>query len=185
MKQTIDYLHSLLLYFNMQELRDLAQNLNLSRAGLKLQLIQKIMSKLSGGQHVLSSAPQYSAKRQKEANLAPEKLILQAEYKNNLRIRLFFKDLIGEHFHFTVFGHDWLKARWAHNQPPTYQEFADFWQQEYALRKQGKREKPKEEWAYLTYLANGGAKENWKRYREAKVTEGKEIINQLIDRNKI
>lgn len=53
--------------------------------------------------------------------------------------------------YFTAFGIDWIKNRWLQGDPPTYQEFAKFWQQEYIRRKKVKSTS-KEEWAYITFL---------------------------------
>ena len=53
-------------------------------------------------------------------------------------------------FHFTAFGIDWINQRWLVGNPPTYQEFAEMWQQEYSFRKQNKVA-PKVEWAFINF----------------------------------
>ncbi len=69
-----------------------------------------------------------------KSDLHPEALILSGPYKNDLRTRNFVKDLVGEHFHFTAAGIDWIRACWERGKPPTYKEFADWWQAEYAQK---------------------------------------------------
>ncbi|XVN42631.1 MAG: hypothetical protein RCG15_08655 [Candidatus Rickettsia vulgarisii] len=60
-------------------------------------------------------------------HLHPNTLMLKGSYKNDLRNRQFFKQLIGEHFHFTAIAIDWLNDRWMQGlpPPPTYQEFLE------------------------------------------------------------
>jgi hypothetical protein len=67
--------------------------------------------------------------------LAKDTLMLFGSYKNDLKTRIFFKNWIGQHFHFTARGIDWLKSRWLSGNPPTYLEFSEFWQEDY-LRSQ-------------------------------------------------
>ena len=85
--------------------------------------------------------------------LDKETLMLKGAYKNDLKTRLFFKQLIGEYFHFTAFGIDWLNDRWMEGKPPTYQEFAEMWHKEYEKRKKTPVP-PKEEWAYINFVQN-------------------------------
>lgn len=59
--------------------------------------------------------------------------------------------MIGQQFHFTAYGIDWLNDRWYAGEPPTYQEFADCWVTETAKRKQNKPE-PKDEWQYINFM---------------------------------
>lgn len=71
-------------------------------------------------------------------------------YKNDFKTRLFFKEIIGQHFHFTAFEIDWLENRWMDGNPPTYQEFSHMCMKEDELRK-AYRSTPKEELAYKFY----------------------------------
>jgi hypothetical protein len=96
-----------------------------------------------------------------EYRLHPEALMVYGAFKNDLITRIFLKKLIGNHFHYTVFGLDWIKARWFEGKPPTYAEFAHFWQDEYT-RRQGKSQDLKPEWAYLNF-----AREFKKNYPDA------------------
>lgn len=66
---------------------------------------------------------------------------------------MFLKKLIGDYFHFTAFGVDWVDERWMDGNPPTYQEFVDMWRAEYK-RRQETPANPKEEWAYINLCNN-------------------------------
>jgi hypothetical protein len=77
--------------------------------------------------------------------------MLYGTYKNDLKTRNFFKQLIGKHFHFTAQGIDWLREQWLAGKPPTYAEFAQEWQAEYERTKTQKRP-PKQEWAYIRFI---------------------------------
>ena len=87
----------------------------------------------------------------KEYPLDGQTYILFGAYKNDLKTRLFMKKLVGEHFHFTAFGQDWMKKKWYDGKPPTYAEFAAYWSAEYLKRKQGMTQ-PKDEWAYIKFI---------------------------------
>jgi len=98
------------------------------------------------------------AESNRSAPLHPSRKILFGCYKNNEETRNFFKTLIGNHFHFTASGQDWIYERWTRGKPPTYAEFATFWQKEYEARKTKKRT-PKQEWAYINFVQRYRKKE--------------------------
>lgn len=151
--QDINNLKSSLLFLHMQELRDICLQLKISDKGTKGILIERIVHFLKTGKEIKQlPVPLIScAQKKKEYPLEPKTLILKGSYKNDLQTRLFFKKLIGEHFHFTAFGIDWINDRWMQSNPPTYQEYADMWQKEYARRKE-EGSTPKEEWAYINFI---------------------------------
>ncbi|RZI45543.1 hypothetical protein EDM53_04970 [Rickettsiales endosymbiont of Peranema trichophorum] len=128
-------------------------NLHLSTKGTKVDLIDRIVHFIKIGEK--TNLAQYPAKslsnRHDKPALSTEALMLKGSYKNDLKTRLFFKEIIGPHFHFTAFGIDWLKSRWAEANPPTYQEFANMWITEYELRKIYSKT-PKKEWAYINFV---------------------------------
>jgi hypothetical protein len=64
---------------------------------------------------------------------------------------MFFKNLIGKHFHFTAAGQDWINDRWQKGKPPTYAEFAKFWQAHYE-KSLKTAANPRKEWAYLNFM---------------------------------
>jgi hypothetical protein len=115
--------------------------------------------------------------------------MLKGSYKNDVRTRAFFKLLIGPHFHFTAFGIDWLNERWQAGNPPTYQEFANYWVSEVEKRKD-KRPEPKKEWAYINFLQQAqrlmfhASKEEllaaWKKMRQEKVRVAQHLIKKAI-----
>lgn len=142
-----------LMFLHVGELKDVAVQLSLSDKGNKMAIVMRILHFLQTGQKLtLSKFPEKScAKRGNSYSLDKNELMLKGSYRNDLKTRLFFKQLIGSHFHFTVFGIDWLNERWMEGNPPTYNEFAIMWQEEYQKRK-NLPAAPKEEWAYINFV---------------------------------
>jgi hypothetical protein len=155
-----------LLFLHVEELKSIAKKFGLADKGKKGEVIARIMHFIETGEvRKEIKMPQISCvKRGVKNNLHPDTLMLKGAYKNDLATRLFFKKLIGDYFHFTAFGQDWLNERWLSGNPPTYQEYADMWVEEYARRKQH-GSKPKEEWAYINFLQKAN-KENPNASRE-------------------
>ncbi len=121
-----------LLFITCIELREICVRLKLSDKGKKGYLIEKIIHFLQTGEKInLIKLPAVScAAPGADCQITPSHLILKGAYKNDLRTRNFFKSVIGDHFHFTAFGIDWINERWLAGNPPTYQEYADIWQAE-------------------------------------------------------
>jgi hypothetical protein len=140
-------------YLKMHELKALINHFALENKGKKGELIDRILHYLYTGKKLRSKKiPETSlAKPRTRYSLAANSLMLKGAYKNDLETRLFFKKLIGDHFHFTAYGIDWLNERWQKGKPPTYREFAEMWQKEYTKR-QNKQVAPKEEWAYINFV---------------------------------
>ena len=90
------------------------------------------------------------AQKNTQYPLHKDTLMLFGSYKNDLKTRIFFKALIGDHFHFTAQEIDWLREQWLKGNPPTYEAFTKEWQAEYERNKKEKRE-PKQEWAYIRF----------------------------------
>ncbi len=149
----IQQLNDALCYMNIAELRDVCAHYHLSIKGTKVVLIYRIITFVQTGGVVMLRAIPAISKAQKGLYypLTSNTLMLYGSYKNDAKARAFFKTLIGNHFHFTAFGIDWLTMRWLSGKPPTYAEFATFWQEEYLLRKQ-KKASPKKEWAYINFM---------------------------------
>ncbi|MBS0628146.1 MAG: hypothetical protein JSS09_08050 [Verrucomicrobia bacterium] len=118
-----------------------------------MELILRILHFLQTGKKLaVPKFPENScAKRGQIHSLHPSALMLKGSYKNDLEARVFFKKMIGDHFHFTAFGIDWLNERWLDGNPPTYYEFSQMWQEEYKKRK-NRPAAPKEEWAYINFV---------------------------------
>ena len=105
LKESLHFLH-------MEELRNLSNELSLSNKGKKLELIIRIVHFLQTGEKLSSlKFPSISCAKDKNVLLLLTSLMLKGAYKNDLKTRLFFKSIIGEYFHFTAFGIDWLNER--------------------------------------------------------------------------
>lgn len=176
-------LHNALLFCNMPELRIICGRCHLQASGTKQMLIARIMALVEGKKQPASMGYPANVCYRKgfhSVELYADAPILYGLYKNDLKTRLLLKKLIGEYFNFTVFGHEWIKAQWVAGLTPTYREFAQFWQQEYELRKQTGKKELKEEWAYLNFLQKPGAtKEAWSVHREQQVQEAYRLLDQL------
>ncbi len=172
--------HTALLHLKMGELKRVCEKLVLDSSGKKGELIARITTFVHTGKKIEAPLmPEKSkAKRGGSYPLAPEALILSGAYVNDLSTRNFFKKLVGDHFHFTAYGIDWLNERWMAGNPPTYAEFAEFWEAE-RLRRTNKKPEPKEEWAYINFLQDyfthypnapqKNAMQAWKQKREEMV----------------
>jgi hypothetical protein len=142
------------LYFlKMGELKALCLKLGLPYSGKKGQVIDTIKHLINTGKVLeIPEIPIISkAVKGTVYPLAADTKILLGAYKNDAKTRAFFKKLVGNHFHFTAFGIDWLNERWQAGKPPTYQEFATMWQKEVDKRKNQKPQ-PKQEWALITFV---------------------------------
>jgi len=146
-------LNKALNFMKMEELRTVLRKMELPDKGKKVALIERIMHFIKTGEtkKVLTFPAASKAQKGIVYPLHPDTLMMRGAYKNDLKARMFLKKLIGNHFHYTAFGIDWLTQRWLDSNPPTYQEFADFWQEETARRKKQKVG-PKQEWAYLNFI---------------------------------
>jgi len=142
------------MFFYVQELKELAVKLTLVDKGSKKAIILRICHFfLTGEKLAMPKFPKEScAERGKVYPLKEGELMLKGSYKNDLKNRVFFKSLIGSHFHFTAFGIDWLKERWIDGKPPTYSEFANMWEEKFRKRKK-LPVASKEEWAYINFVS--------------------------------
>jgi hypothetical protein len=188
MKYSIKTLKEAMNYLRMEEIREVCQKLNLPYSGRKMQLIERVIIFLSSGKII--KVPKFPAVSRAVKGtvykLAPNSLLLDGAYKNDLKTRLFFKKLIGNHFHFTAFGQDWTRERWYAGNPPTYQEFADMWVKEYK-RRQENGAVPKEEWAFINFTqryikqnpkaTKNEIHENWEKER----FKNKELVMAMLN----
>jgi hypothetical protein len=143
-----------LLYLNMRELKTICVHFKIPTQGEKINLIGNIKIYLTNGKIAeIATIPAVSkAKPRTLYPLAPQTMILKGSFKNDLKTRIFLKKLIGNHFHYTAYGIDWIKNCWMQGTPPTYKQFATYWQSEHQARQISKAPM-KEEWAYLNFLA--------------------------------
>lgn len=157
--QELAQLSEAILYLKMNQLKSVCEKLTLDSSGKKGELIERIITFLKTGNKITAPAMPAISKAKSGAHypLAPHTFMLSGAYVNDLATRNFFKSLIGEHFHFTAYGIDWLNERWMAGKPPTYAEFADFWEAE-RLRRKKQKPNPKDEWAYINFLQDYYAK---------------------------
>ena len=146
-------LFSALLYLNMRELKNLCAHFALPTQGEKIKLIESIELYVTTRKIAVKEQIPAISKAQPKTTypLAPQTVILKGSFKNDLKTRLFLKSLIGNHFHYTAYGIDWIKNLWQQGTPPTYAQFAIYWQSEYQARQLTKAPM-KVEWAYLNFL---------------------------------
>lgn len=107
-----------LYYFHVSELKKVCDQFQLSSSGKKKDLILRILAYCKSGkkQELINFPDSSRARKGEKYPLQPKTHILIGAYKNDLATRMFFKELIGDHFHFTAFGIDWINERWANFQ---------------------------------------------------------------------
>ncbi len=183
-------LHDTLDYLNVSELKQACAMFDLPSKGKKGDIITRIITYLDSGvvTQLPTVPPQSLAKNHPPQDLRPKALMLQGGYKNDAKTRALFKEMIGPHFHYTAFGVDWLMDRWLQGDPPTYQEFADYWVEETERRKLTKV-KPKSEWRLITFMQEMHAAhplltiadlfQLWHHVRNEKVKKAFEILEGL------
>jgi len=190
--KTINDFSDALHYMKMTELRASCFKLSLPATGKKAEIITRIISFVTTGNITANKTMPASslAKNYQPQPLRKESLMLYGSYKNDAITRALFKHIIGLHFHFTAFGIDWLNERWFAGKPPTYQEFADYWVKETARRKTTPS-KPKQEWAYLSFLQRATQQKAdmpkqelmvaWKKLRAQKAAFAQGIIDKFLE----
>ena len=142
-------LQEALSHMHVAELKNQLEELKLSTTAFnKEELIKRLVHYAATGKELAPLQIPAISKSKRGAcyPLAPNTLMLHGSYKNDLKTRNFFKSLIGIHFHFTAQGIDWLREQWLAGNPPTYEQFAKEWTEEY-LRNQKEKRAPKQEWA--------------------------------------
>lgn len=125
-------------FLKVEELKQLIVQLNLGKpTGRKNDLIVTILShfKIKAQDHTVLG--DYKLPNKHKANVTSETHIIPGKYTNGKKSREIFKELIGEHFHFTVYGMEWIKKCWEAEIYPSYNEFSQFWESEYHRRKSG------------------------------------------------
>lgn len=153
-KQEQIELREALSYLHIEELKEQLEQLKLSIIGFnKKELIDRLMHYACTGEELPPIViPQKSKAQPNESYpLDLETLMLHGAYKNDAHTRDFFKFHIGSHFNFTTSSADWLRERWLEEDPPTYGEFIEYWQDAYEQQVLNKRA-PKGEWAYNRFV---------------------------------
>lgn len=175
----------------MEELRAICKLYTLATNGKKFDLIRRIITFMRGDEAVEAPAMPMASKAQKGRSypIESEAYMLYGAYKNDAKARAFFKKLVGDHFHFTAYGVDWLNDRWRSGNPPTYRQFAEFWQKEHEARKQ-RTAQPKKEWAYINFTqrflkqfpdaSRTAIAAAWQQEREKQVREVEKILKIVL-----
>jgi len=185
-----DELKHALLYLNLAELKETCEQLNIPAAGEKMALIDRIITYVKKKKSIPPNQFPTISHAQKGVvyPLTPKGLILYGDYKNDLRTRLFMKELVGEHFNFTSYGNDWIKEQWYAGSRPTYANYAQYWQNEY-MKRQVKAVAPKPELAYINFIqsylakkpksSNQELRREWELVRQEYIEKVKIILEQL------
>jgi hypothetical protein len=183
-------------HMNMKELKDECRSLGIRPTGRKGDIINGILGFVRGTKKPTANSIPHNCQARPERGypLKKQTLILCGSYKNNDATRDFLKILIGPHFHFTAFGQDWIRSRWAKGKPPTYAQFARAWQQEHLRRRSCKIARPKKEWAYLNFAQRFGKNNpavdrselasEWKKQRAAQAALAQRILGNFKGRGK-
>ena len=190
----LSQLENSLLYMKMGQLKQVCIRLALPAQGKKTELINRIVEFVQTGRIVRPGImPTASlAKNYPLQELNAASLMLYGSYKNDALTRAFFTSLIGPHFHFTAYGIDWLNQRWHEGNPPTYQEFANYWVDETEQRK-NKKAAPKQEWAFIRFLQKMATEQptmqqadlmsSWKALQDEKVLEVDALIKKALHKS--
>ena len=170
------HLYESLLYLKMSQLKEICINLRIPPHKKKIELIQAICTYVKEGKILdIPKIPEISkALKSTFYPLKPSTKILHGNYKNDLATRKFMKTLVGQHFHYTAYGIDWINEKWMNGTPPTYEEFAIFWQKEYEKR-QLKKVSPKKEWAYINFVQEYGKSNPYANRKEIMKAWKKEL----------
>lgn len=124
-------------FLKIEELKSIAQKLELSSQGKKIDLINQIFQYFRIKE---ASLPEINSKllpKKHKGKVGSDTHIIPNEYTNGKKSRAIFKELIGDHFKFTSYGMDWIKLCWQHDIYPSYKDFATYWIKETARRKAG------------------------------------------------
>lgn len=190
-KDTQETLSDALHYMKMAQLKNACKLLALPDAGKKMELIERIMKFVqTGAIQEVPKIPSIShAKKDAVQDFSPTAKMLYGLYKNDAATREFFKKLIGSQFHFTAFGIDWLNERWLAGNPPTYQEFADYWIAQTNWRKKNKPQ-PKDEWAFIKFMqrmneekpdaSQGELMKAWKQLQAENTHNAEAILRTVV-----
>ena len=178
-KKAVIELEEALSHMHVSELKTTLERLQLStKAFNKEELINRLAHYAATGKELKPMTIPLSSRAKKGVSYPLDKNtpMLHGSYKNDLKTRLFFKSIIGDHFHFTAQGIDWLRTQWLQSKTPTYNEFAQEWMAEYKRNQQEKRA-PKREWAYIRFT-----QKHLKSYPDA---SKKELLDAWNNQRKI
>lgn len=188
----LDLIGGSIYFLKVPELKQLLTDAGIKPTGSKQTMINSLIA-YAKGDSTRPSAPQFTdgerALRQKANQYDPTVFIVPGVYTNNRKSRELFLTLIGRHFSFTTYGMDWIKDRWAEGTCPTYQAFAEFWQEEYLRRKNNGAFKSKQTLQRVQFframkdrnLSKGELEDAWAREREHHATRAIASIRKIIE----
>ncbi|MFA6502144.1 MAG: hypothetical protein WCT85_05080 [Parachlamydiales bacterium] len=106
----LEKIHSALYFLHIEELKNICEEFNLDLKGNKVAFINRIFIFLKEGKKIKSIEipPASKAAKNQEYPFSADTLILHGNYKNDYATRDFLKSLIGNHFHYTAYGIDWI-----------------------------------------------------------------------------
>lgn len=178
-------------YCTLEELMELCNTHSLSRDGVKSELIARILHHATTfKQKKKMMLPEVSlAKRGRNYPLHKNTLVLKGSFNTNAATRRFMQKLVGEHFRFTPTGQEWVASQWQKGKPPTYEEFARFWQQDYKRREKNKRQSDTN-WAHQGFVQSFVSKNPeadeaevevaWQKLRSKMVAQAHEFIAKAL-----
>ena len=193
----LDVIEKSIYFLKVSELKQLLTDAGIKPSGSKQSMINSLIA-YANGDSTRPSALQLSdaerALRKKANQYDPTVFIVPGVYTNNRKNRKRFHSLIGHHISYTTYGMDWIKDRWAEGTCPTYQAFAEFWQEEYLRRKNNGAFKSKQTLQRVQFframkdrnLSKGELEDAWARERAEHSAKAEKIFRDLIKRrNKI
>jgi len=177
-------------YFLEAELVQLSLQLGLPATGLRHEIIERIYRLITTPTTASRRALPPISLAQEGATypLNKKTLIVKGGYNTNAATKNFLKRLAGDDFYFSPASQDWIALRWQQGKPPTYEEFARYWQSE-KVQKEQVKSAPPEDWAYETFkqqfmIKNGAATQEeladaWQKLRNKQVALVAEVLVKL------
>ncbi|MBN2479175.1 MAG: hypothetical protein JXA94_03020 [Parachlamydiales bacterium] len=118
-------------YFHKKMLQKFCKDLKLSQEGSKLEIFERILTFLETGK-ILQPKQSLLAKKTNDKTLSLN-TIIKNNFRCDLKHRIFFKSVIGEHFKFNVPMIMFAKK----NHDKTYKDLVDHWVNIFNLKKSG------------------------------------------------
>lgn len=177
-------------YFMAEELAALSAQLELPATGERHEVIERIYRLVTtptkAARHAL---PKVSLAQEGAVYpLNKKTLIVKGGYNTNAATKNFLKRLAGPDFYFSASSQDWIAARWQQGKPPSYEEFARYWQGEQTQKAQVKIAPP-EDWAYHTFeqtfmikypqATESELQAAWQQLRNKQIALAKELLIKM------
>lgn len=109
------------------------------------------------------------------SKLTPSDYVFYGQYKTTHKnILALMKSLTDGKFKFGAISQEVIRDFWREGKAPSYQQFAIAW-----LKAEEAHVEPKPEWAYLTDLAAGMDRSEWKEHRKKKANAVLTVLRNL------